>query len=297
MVGAHLEIKHFRMLKMIHQTGNMTQAAGRLFITQSALSQQLKDIEVRLGTDLFYRTGRKMVLTAVGRKLLKRAERILDQVEQAHVDIDKAVNGEKGELRIGVRCLFCYMWLPRAIRTFQADYPNVDIDIRSSADPEADLVSEKIDIAISAARNFDPRIGFSELFSDKVLVTMSENSRFRFKRAMELEDFHGADIISMVEKQRHYFFCALLKNKRIRPRRYMTVSHPEVLVDLIAADLGIGILPKWFADFHLAKKKLVTCPLTAKGTVLNWRASFLKGRQLPGYLKTFVRIISDKAIA
>ena len=87
-----------------------------------------------------------------------------------------------------------------------------------------------------------------------------------------------------------------MKNNRIRPRRYMTISHPEAMVDLIAADLGIGILPKWFANYYLVKKKLVTCPLTAKGTVLNWRASFLKGRQVPGYLKSFVRIISDQAI-
>lgn len=284
------------MLKTIHQTRNLTRAAEYLHVTQSALSQQLKDIESRLGADLFSRTGKQMVLTPVGKTLLTRAELILDQIEQAELDIDRAVNGESGELRIGVRCLFCYYWLPRVLKRFRDVYPGVDIEIGNSTDPEADLIAEKIDIAISAADRFDPRIDAAPLFSDQVMVVMSEDDPLSARPVIELKDFHGTDIISLIERSKHYFFYALLEHRNIRPRRYMTISHPEAMVDLIEAGLGVGILPQWYVATYKRRKRLATVPLTARGTTLHWKASFLKTRQAPAYQREFIRLISAEAV-
>ncbi len=291
-----LEIKHLRMLQMIHQTGNMTRAANHLFVTQSALSQQLKDLESRLSTDLFFRTGKKMVLTRVGKKLLARARDILDRVDAAELDIARTVGGERGELKIGVRCLFCYMWLPKVLKIFQEKFPNVDIEITNAPDPDRDLICEKIDIAVSASEKSDPRIEFAPLFEDEVMVVMSRDDRNREKPFMALKDFHGADIISLIEKSKHYFFYALLQNGRIKPRRYMTISHPEAMVDLIAAGLGLGILPKWFIAPYMESKKLAACPLQAKGTRLFWKASRLAGKQVPGFQKEFIKIMAAQAL-
>jgi len=291
-----LEIKHLRMLCMIHQTGNMTRAAQNLYVTQSALSQQLKDIEAKLGTQLFFRTNTKMVLTRIGKNLLEKAKTILDEIQAAEADIDRSVNGETGNLKIGVRCLFCYMWLPRVLKQFQERYPNVDIDIRNASEPQADLICEKIDIAVSAADEIDPRIEFAPLFEDEVVVVMSEHDFHQAKPSMELTDFHGADIISLIEKSEHYFFDALLRNKSIKPRRYMTISHPEAMVDLIEAGLGMGILPQWFVSPYQKTKNLVTCPLTSRGKRLLWKATWLKSRQMPAYQKEFIRIMADHAI-
>ncbi len=292
-----LEIKHLRMVRAIHPTGNLTRAAASLFVTQSALSQQLKEIESRLGADLFHRTGKQMVLTKIGRMLLGRGEKILDWIEKAELDIDRAVNGETGELKVGVRCLFCYMWLPAVLKQFRESYPNVALEIRNSARPDEDLISRRIDIAVSASDHFDPAVDFSFLFQDQVVVVMPKDHVHSRKKALELKDFHGTDIISLVEKSRHYFFYNLLKDRQIKPRRYMTISHPEAMVDLIAAGLGIGILPRWFAAPYVKQKKLVTCPLTASGTTLQWKASWLKGKQVPGFLRAFVRLVSDRAIS
>lgn len=294
---SQIEIKHLRMLKMINTTGNLTQAARNLFVTQSALSQQLKEIEKRLGADLFYRTNRKMILTSVGKTLLEHGETILYQLEQAELDIDKAVNGEKGELIIGVRCLFCYLWLPKVLKKFQDKFPNVDVVISNSVEPETDLINENIDIAISAAETFDPKIEFFPLFEDKVLVVMSKQSKHVSKKYMELEDFHGIEIISLIEKSKHYFFYALLQNKQVKPRRYMTISYPEAMVDLISADLGIGILPQWFVKPFMDRKQLSVCELTKKGKILHWSAACLKSRQVPNYQTEFVKIVRSEAIA
>jgi len=87
----YLEIKHLRMLRMIARTNNLTKAAGNLFISQPALSQQLKDIETKIGTPLFLRTGKNTVLTGIGKKLLNRAHIIIDEVEKAEREVAQAV--------------------------------------------------------------------------------------------------------------------------------------------------------------------------------------------------------------
>lgn len=288
-----LEIKHLRMVRMLHQTGNMTRAAQHLFITQPALSQQLKEIENRLGADLFFRTGKKMVITPIGNKLLSRADTIIQELETAELEIAKAVHGDKGELRIGVRCLFCYQWLPRILKTFQHRFPNVDISVTNSVRPNEDLVANNIHIAISAADTIDNRLDFQPLFDDEMLCTMSTQHPLSQKKWIDFKDFQGAAIIALVEKPLHSFYESLVYSKGIVPKRYMTVPHPDAMVDLIAEDIGIGIMPRWYITPMAAVKQIKTAPLTAKGVVFRWKATFLKTDNLPVYHKAFLTLLSN----
>ena len=75
-----LDVKHLRLVAGIADCGSMTSAASRLHLTQSALSHQLREIEARFNTPFFLRVGRRMVLTAAGRRVLESARRILDDL-------------------------------------------------------------------------------------------------------------------------------------------------------------------------------------------------------------------------
>ena len=77
-----LEIRHLRLVAEISDAGSMTKAAERLFLTQSALSHQLRDIEARFDTPFFVRVGRKMVLTAAGRRVLETARRVIGDIQR-----------------------------------------------------------------------------------------------------------------------------------------------------------------------------------------------------------------------
>ena len=126
---ADLEIKHLRMIRMIARTNNLTKAAEKLFISQPALSQQLINIENRIGAKLFFRNGKNMVLTKIGNKLLNSAHIILDEIDKAEKEVAKEVHGENGELKICIRCVFCFKWIPSVVKEFQIKYPNIDIII------------------------------------------------------------------------------------------------------------------------------------------------------------------------
>lgn len=291
-----LEIKHLRMVRMLSITGNMTRAAASLCVTQSALSQQLKEVESRLGTPLFLRTGKKMVPTRAGSLLLSRALPIIDQVEAAEFELAQLSGEEEGELKVGVRCMFCYMWLPRVLTLFQEKFANIDLEMGNADDPESDLLARRIDVAVFAADTWDTRIEATPLFEDEVVVVMSHNHPLKVKPYLALADFHGADIIALVDKPGHYFFQDLENNPDIRPGRYMIISHPEAMVDCIRAGLGIGVLPKWFAAPYMQSKNLISKPLTARGKRLVWKAAWLKSAVIPSYQKEFIRLMTAHAM-
>jgi len=170
-----LEIKHLKMISSIARTGNMTKAAEALFISQSALSQQLKDIEGKLNVDLFFRTSRKMILTSTGKELLQVAEGIIETLEASELEIARRVSGESGEFRVGTQCLFCYKWLPGVLAKFQEKFPNIEFEIGSSISPERELAEKIYDVIIGTAVGERGNETFSThpLFEDQMVCIMT----------------------------------------------------------------------------------------------------------------------------
>ena len=82
-----LEIRPLSLVNEIAATGSVTRAAEKLHLTQSALSHQLRDIESRLGLQLFLRLGKRMVLTPPGERVLGAASRVLDEISRAEDDL------------------------------------------------------------------------------------------------------------------------------------------------------------------------------------------------------------------
>src|SRR5262252_3814698 len=95
-----LEIRHLKLIEAIAGEGTMTRAAGRLFISQSALSHQLAGLESGLGVTLFRRVPRGMVLTEAGEKLLECARTVLSAVDDACRQVSAPDAAGRGTLRI-----------------------------------------------------------------------------------------------------------------------------------------------------------------------------------------------------
>src|SRR3954467_7963445 len=107
-----LEIRHLRLVAAVADVGSLTRAGDQLHLTQSALSHQLRDIESRLGTALFLRIGKRLVLTPAGERLLAAATDVLERLEAAERDIRGLARDRVHRLRITTECYTCYHWLP-----------------------------------------------------------------------------------------------------------------------------------------------------------------------------------------
>src|SRR5882672_6655139 len=105
-----LEFRHLQTLVALAETGSLAKAAERVFVTQSALSHQLKALEQHYGTALFERNTRPLRLTRIGERLLSLAREVLATTAQAEREVAQWVSGRGGQLRVAVECHTCFDW-------------------------------------------------------------------------------------------------------------------------------------------------------------------------------------------
>src|SRR5215216_693094 len=107
----NMEIRHLKMIQEVAKHGNLSKAAEHLYLSQSALSHQLKEVESFFETQIFIRQKKQMLLTATGKVLLETSERILQEVETAKKRIQSLTDSDSGEICISTECYTSYPWL------------------------------------------------------------------------------------------------------------------------------------------------------------------------------------------
>jgi LysR family transcriptional regulator, regulator for metE and metH len=287
-----LEIKHLRMILALAETENMTRAARRLCISQSALSQQLKDIETRLAVALFYRTPRKMMLTPMGRRLAGTAETVVEAVETAEAEIVRATTSERGVLRVGTQCVFCYKWLPHVMKAFQRRFPGIELEIGNAAAPEAELADGRFDMVITAVPGGDPACADTPLFEDQLVCIMSKDHPLGGGGFVPLDAFRQYKLISHAPRRRNRFYSQVLRPKGIEPAGLMTVGVPHAIVAMVAAGFGLSAIPAWAIRSAIEAGDVLARPITRGGLPVTWRAVYLKASRLAVYQQAFIQIIT-----
>ena len=175
-----IDIRHLRMVAAIAASGSVTQAAEALHLTQSAVSHQLRGIEERLGTPLFLRLGKRMVVTAAGERLLATARRVLDDIAAAEEEVRRLGAGEAGVLRVCAQCNTGYHWLPPLIDVFRRRYPASTCRSRSNArcGPIEALLEGRLDVAIVTESVRHEHLRVRPLFEDEHAAIVAPDHPF-----------------------------------------------------------------------------------------------------------------------
>ena len=120
----------------VAQEGSFTRAAEKLYLTQPALSLQIKALETELGMPLFERRNRQVYLTEAGRMVLERAQEILSKVEQIREQVAAYQGMQRGRVQIGTSDTTCLYVLPALVQTFRSQFPNIDIHLTNKPSGE-----------------------------------------------------------------------------------------------------------------------------------------------------------------
>jgi LysR family transcriptional regulator for metE and metH len=289
-----IEVRHLRLVKAIAETKNLTKAARMLFISQPALSRQLQEIEQQLGTQLFVRTKKSMILTKPGEKLLRTATFVLPELDQTEREIAQNSLSERSVVKIGISCPFSYQWVPPLISQFQSMYPNIDVEIGNSLRVRKELFSKKFDLIITGYLASRENVDVTPLFEDEMVVITPADHPWRSKKYVIDEDFRSARLISIFDKYQDILYQYLISSG-IKLERFTKLDQPEALIELVKAGLGVSIVPRWFADPHLKTGALKACSLTAGGMRLEWVAAYLSQTQLPQFHKDLLKLIVERA--
>ena len=167
-----LDLSQLRTFLAVARTGSFTKAAGDVWLTQSAVSRQMKDLERSLGTALFDRFGRGVHLTAAGRCLLEHAEATLRKAEDARRAVEEIEDGEAGELRLGATVTAANYLLPALLATYRREHPRVRLVLSPASTLRLlkQLRRNELDLAILGHVPRDPDLRMWGVIDDEVVL-------------------------------------------------------------------------------------------------------------------------------
>lgn len=294
----HLEFRHLRTIKAIHDCGGLARAADQLHITQSALSHQIKGLEDQAGVELFVRRSKPMKLSAAGMRLLRLAEQILPQVEAAQAEFAALRDGESGRLHIAIECHACFEWLFPVLEAFRKSWPDVDVDIKPGLAFEAmpALMKEEVDLVVSSDPEDLPGIEFIRLFDYAPVFVAAASHPLAARPFVEAEDFRGETLITYpVERSRLDVFSQLLNPARVEPAAIRQVELTAVILLLVASNRGVSVLPDWVVREVKYSSDYVTRPLTRAGiTRTLYAAVRVEDRGKP-FMQELIRLAGQEA--
>lgn len=295
----HIEFRHLRTIKAIHDTGGLARAADLLNITQSALSHQIKGIEDQAGVELFVRRSKPLKLSAAGMKLLAAAEDILPRVADLEAEFAGLVAGKSGRLHIAIECHACFEWLLPVLEQFRKAWPEVDVDIRPGLafDALPALRREMVDLVISSDPEDLPETDFTPLFDYEPVFVASSANPLAEKPFVEAGDFVDQTLITYpVERTRLDVFTELLIPAKVEPAAIRQVELTAVILLLVASNRGVSVLPDWVVRQLRSNSDYVTRPLTAQGKTRRLYAATRSDDTSRPYIAHFTRLARQEAV-
>lgn len=295
----HIELRHLRTIKAIHEAGSLARAADRLNITQSALSHQIKHLEEQTGVDLFVRRSKPMTLTAAGMRLLDAAGKILPEMAALEEQFKGLLSGKSGRLHIAIECHACFEWLFPVLEQFRKAWPEVDVDIRPGLafDALPALQKEEVDLVVSSDPEDLPGIEFIPLFDYSPVFVASSQHRLAQKPFVVAEDFIGETLISYpVDRSRLDIFTELLTPAGIEPAQQRPVELTAVILLLVASNRGVAVLPDWVVREVKYSSDYVTRPITEKGLTKRLYAAVRSDDLARPFQAHFVRLARTEPV-
>ncbi|HMV92212.1 MAG TPA: LysR substrate-binding domain-containing protein [Thauera aminoaromatica] len=256
-----MELRHLRYFIAVAEELNFTRAATRLHIGQPPLSMQIRDLEEEIGVRLFERGPRRVALSTAGERFLLHARRILDGVEEAVAEARRAARGELGELRVGFTSSLPFTdLLPDALNAYRRRFPQVRLQLREMFTPEQfqALVRGELDVGFVRLQAGTPPAGIvlREVARNPLRLVVNAAHRLAGAAQVHLAELAGEDFISFpadVGTDLPGVLRALCRQAGFEPRIVQTAREATTQIGLVAAGLGVAVLPAPLESVRIAR--------------------------------------------
>lgn len=290
---SHVELRHLRTLVALRDTGSLVEAADRLFLTQSALSHQLKDLETRLGCSLFIRKTRPVRFTTPGNRLLKLADEVLPLFHSAEQDLARLAGGESGRIFMAIECHSCFDWLLPAINEYREQWPDVELDIASGFHfaPLPALARGDLDLVITADPLEDLGLAYLALFSYEAQLALARDHPLAERPWIEPADLASEVLISYpVDRSRLDIFTSFLDPAGVEPLRVRNAELTTMMIQLVASGRGVTCLPNWALHEYLQGDYVAVKSLGEEGVWPTLYAAVRADQRSAPFIEGFVEV-------
>ncbi|WIW50624.1 LysR substrate-binding domain-containing protein (plasmid) [Bradyrhizobium sp. 62B] len=285
-----MELHQLRCFVAAAEQLHFGRAAQQLQMLPSAFGRHIRLLEEDLGTRLFARTTRAVALTEDGALLLREARAILSRVAAVETNLrNRSRSAGARQLKVGAIDSAAAGLMPPLLRDFRATYPDVSVLLQEEKTVRLlpKLLSGAIDLAfVRPPEKMDRRLECEHLLMETAVVALPQRHALARRKWLALADIADQPMIVPDRRSRphsHDLTMKLFEQARRTPRIAQLAEEKQTIVNMVAAGLGIAVVPRWTSRLAVAGVRFVPLKLKRVGAVgrLPLAAAWLRGSRDP----------------
>lgn len=287
-----IERSHLKIIQALADNGTLTAAANALFLTQPALSHQIRYLEKKLEVTLWERDGRQLRLTQAGELLLRVARQVLPVLDQAEKTLQAYGEGRMGVLRLGVECHPCYEWLKGILADFLISMPDMDVDIVNKFQFSGleGLLNHHVDLLVTPDVVTMQGVVYEPLFDYEQVLLVPNSHSLASHEFIVAEQLANENLLTFpVSRDRLDIFTQFLLPAGVNPKT-KAIESLDIMVQMVGLNRGVTVLPGWLADEYCQKLAVKTIRLGEKGLAKTLFAAMREQDVHIHYMQTFVHL-------
>lgn len=243
-----MDLRQLRFFVAVATDLSFTKAAKRLHVSQPPLSHQINLLEAELGTRLFDRTSRSVQLSDTGKALLPHAIAVFERLEEARLNVNRVKAGLEGRIKVGLTGSLFLSPLPDFIKEFRRERPGVEVILQEMppVDQLAGLRELRLDLCFDRGASSDKDLITDLFWCDQTVVILPLGHQHAARKRLRLSDLSDEDFVflrlgSSLFARSLYEACI---SARFAPRIVQQVFEVPAVLNLVAAGLGVSVIPK-----------------------------------------------------
>ncbi|WP_431138569.1 LysR family transcriptional regulator [Enterobacter mori] len=258
-----MELQHLRCFLTVAETLHFGEAAHRLDMLPSALGRNIRLLEEALGTRLFTRSTRRVALTENGILLREEARKLLAHADAIMLQFRQNPRRAQPLLRVGTIDSAAIGLLPGLLKLFRQRYPEVEIQLYEDKTVHLlpKLKSGRLDLVfIRPPSQLDTQFERLFLCHEPGILALPSSHPFADRDAVEIRELEGMPMILPERRSRphsHDLTMNLFQNAGIKVTVSQMADEKQTIINLVAAGIGLAIVPAWSSRFQVAGVKFV----------------------------------------
>lgn len=268
-----IELRHIRLVAALAAHGTVTAAARALSLSQSALSHQLRELELRLRTPLYVRTPRKMIPTAAGEQLGAVVARVARELRQYELQVRSGrFSDASGQIRLVAESHTSYHWLPQVLQRVRESWPGIDVQIHPECAHAvfSALRDGLVDIGVVQTASSDRRILTRFLFDDSYVLVTPVHHALQGRQFVPLDALAGEQLLVNGNGPGSTVVDEILTPAGVVPQQVRYMPLTETILEMVAAGMGVSILSTWAVRPWVAAGRVRAVRLTEFGVARRW---------------------------